>query len=57
LRQRGVQEAGIHSKYENNRPSWVQDLFDEERNFWQNEYPQKTTEEKVKYWAGGLFRI
>ena len=33
---------------ENNRPSWVQDLFDEERSFWQNEYPQKTTEEKAK---------
>ena len=25
-------------------------------NFWQNEYPQKTTEEKAKYWSGGLFR-
>lgn len=41
---------------ENKRPGWVQELFDEESNFWKNEYPNKTEGEKVKYWAGGLFR-
>lgn len=41
---------------ENNRPDWVQDLFDDENNFWKEEYPKKTKEEKAKYWAGGLFQ-
>jgi len=38
------------------RPDWVQSLFDEENNFWKNEYPSKSNEEKAKYWASGLFR-
>ena len=39
-----------------NRPDWVQDLFDEEDNFWKNNYPKKSLDEKISYWASGLFR-
>lgn len=41
---------------ENKRPDWVQKLFDNENIFWTNEYPKKSHDEKVKYWAGILFK-
>jgi hypothetical protein len=41
---------------ENNRPDWVQQLFDEELSFWKNEYPLKSNDEKIKYWAAILYK-
>ncbi len=38
------------------RPDWVQDLFDEEANFWKSVYPQKTEVDKIQFWAGSLFK-
>ncbi|MBN8650569.1 MAG: hypothetical protein J0L67_04040 [Cytophagales bacterium] len=47
-------ETGKSNK--NNRPKWVQEIFDNENDFWKKTYPQKTEEEKVKYWASTLYR-
>jgi len=39
-----------------NRREWVQEIFDSEDNFWKRTYPQKTDNEKIKYWASTLYR-